>query len=592
MCVLVVAAASISLATAAVIGDPQLVSVNDAGGNGPATGNGSAISADGRWVAFTSTDDLTGTPTAGVKQIYVRDTVGGRTLLVSASATGGAADAPIDDPVPADHRGYAISGDGRYVVFATTAANLTAGDPDGLARDVFRKDLRTGAITLVSRAADGASANGPVGGNPDISFDGTRVAYETGTATNLWAGDIANGSDIVVNDLVAGTSVLASANATGAALTGPILRPAISADGRVVAFEDNNMIKVRDLATATTTDGPTGLFPDLSGDGHVLVFKSMVGGIFRSEPVTASPTPVAVSGSSPGVSADGTRVVFDTLDVLPGDGNSVRDVYVRRLPDAAERVSQLASGAEVNRASDRPAMSADGGSVAFDINDGVPSRSLATADTDGAADVLVAKILPTDTKGPSVTGLSPADGTSATTATIGVSGVASDPSGVVAVTVNGFPALLSPTDGFDVEVPLAVGAGTLTVRAVDGAGRVSERLVPVTRTGTQPTPAAHKARARSLRVYRAGGATRVRFVLDAGATGVTVRLWRRVVQPQRAPTWTPVNSLRKAVATRGRRTALVSRRPLQAGIYQVRVTVVSAGGVAVGVIRHAVARRT
>ncbi len=159
------------------------------------------------------------------------------------------------------------------------------------------------------------------------------------------------------------------------------------------------------------------------------------------------------------------------------------------------------------------------------------------------------------------------------------------------MTVDGFPALLGPTNSFSVEVPLAVGAGTLTVRSVDGAGRVSERLVAVTRAGTQSTRAARKARARSLRVYRAGRATRVRFVLDAGATRVTIRLWRRVLHPLRAPTWTPVNGLRKAVATRGRRTALVSPRPLRPGIYQVRVTVISPGGVAVDVVRHAVARR-
>jgi hypothetical protein len=237
-------------------------------------------------------------------------------------------------------------------------------------------------------------------------------------------------------------------------------------------------------------------------------------------------------------------------------------------------------------------MSADGGSVAFDLNDGAPTQSLAAGDTDGRPDVLVARLSPTDTTGPALTALSPADATSVTTATIGVSGAASDPSGVVSVTVNGFPALLGPTNSFGVEVPLAVGQRVLSVRAVDGAGRVSEHLIAVTRTGVHSPLAARKARARSLRIYRAGRTTRVRFVLDAGARGVTVRLWKRVVHPLRAPTWTPVNSLRKVVATRGRRTALVSPRPLRAGIYQVRVTVISPGGVAVGVIRHVVARGT
>lgn len=590
MCVFVVATASVSLATV-VIGDPQLVSLDQTGGNRSGVAVGSAVSADGRWVAFTSSDNLFGGPTPN-KQLYVRDTVGGQTKLVSAGATGVAADADVDDPP--DHRTYAISGDGRYVVFATGATNLVAGDHVGPDHDVFRKDLQTGAITLVSRAADGAAANGIVDGDPDISFDGSEVAYETGAATNLWAADTtATASDIVVSDLVSGTSVLVSADSAGAALMGTLQHPAISADGRVVAFEHTGMITLRNLVAASTTVGPSGAFPDLSGDGHVVAFESLAGEIVRSDPFNATPIQVTPAGTLPGISADGGRVVFETAASLIGsDGNGVADVYtVRGLTGSAERVSETGGGTPVNRPSTHPAISADGGSVAFGITDGGSSQTLNAGDTDSAADVLLAKLTPTDVAGPTLTVSSPADGTSATTATIGVSGAASDPSGVVAVTVNGFPAVLSPTNSFDVEVPLAVGAGTLTVRAVDGAGRVSERLVPVARTGTQPTPVAHKARARSLRVYRAGGATRVRFVLDAGATGVTVRLWRRVVHPQRAPTWTPVNSLRKAVATRGRRTALVSRRPLQAGIYQVRVTVVSAGGVAVGVIRHAVARR-
>ena len=160
-------------------------------------------------------------------------------------------------------------------MFATGATNLVTGDHVGADHDVFRKDLQTGAIALVSRAANGAAANGAVGGDPDISYDGSKVAYETGTATNLWTGDTSAASDIVVSDLVAGTSVLASANATGAALPGPISQPVISADGRVVAFEDGSMITVRNLVAASTTVGlAAGAFPDLSGDGHVVAFQN------------------------------------------------------------------------------------------------------------------------------------------------------------------------------------------------------------------------------------------------------------------------------------------------------------------------------
>lgn len=572
----------------AVIADPQIVSRANTGTNPAGAAAGSAVSADGRWVAFTSTDDLTGASAAGVRQLYVHDRANGTTILASANVNGIAAAAPgVDDPP--DRRGYAISGDGRFVVFASGAPNLVAGDPDGTDRDVFRRDLRTGAIIVVSRALGGALANGPVGGDPDISFDGSRVAYQTGAATNLWAGDAAVDSDIVVGDLVMGTSTLASAGSTGGALTGTIGRPAISADGRVVAFEDDGAVVVRDLVTGTTSVvGVAGSLPDLSGDGRVVVFQDGTS-ITRHDRLAA--TSVSSTGAFPVVSADGTRVVFEeTTDTIAGDANGAPDVYALTLPGQIERVSERANGMAVNLASDRPAVSADGGTVTFDFDD-APGQVLDGADTDGAPDVLAAALPATDTVGPAIGLLSPAEGASVTAPSIGVSGVVSDLSGVVSVTINGFPAVLGPTNAFAVEMPLAVGATSITVTALDGAGHASERRLAVTRNAAQTTPAAAKARARLVRVFRAGRTTRARFVLDKGATRVAVRLWRRVSRARQAPKWTPVARAKGLSVVAGLRTATVSPRPLKPGIYQVRVTVVSAGGAAVGVMRHVVPRR-
>ena len=573
-----------------VVADPQIVSLTTTGLNRIGVSVGSAVSADGRWIAFTSTDDLTGASAAGVPQIYVRDRAGGTTVLASANTNGIAAAAPgVDDPT--DQRAYAISGDGHFVVFASQAANLVAGDPDGTDRDVFRKDLRTGAITTVSRAPDGSAANAPVGGDPDISFDGSRVVFESGFATNLWSGDVGLGSDIVVNDLVARTTRLASAAPSGGALTGTIRRAVISADGRVVAFEDDGAVIVRDVGAATTAVvAQTGTLPDLSGDGRVLVFQNGPA-IMRHDRLGTAST-VSADGAAPVVSADGNRVAFQETTVpIPGDANGVADVYARRLTDPVERVSERADGTAVSRLSDRPAISADGGTVAFALGDGSPSQSLSSGDTEGATDVLAATLPATDTVGPAMGVLSPADGLSVTTAAVGVSGVVADPSGVVSVTVNGFAAVLSPTNAFGVEIPLAVGVTPVTVRARDGAGHVSEQRLTVTRSLVQATPAGTKARARLIRVFRAGRTTRARFMLDDGASRVVMRLWRRVSRVGQAPIWAPANRAKAVTVGPGLRTAIVSRQPLKPGIYQVRVTVVSAGGAAVGVMRHVVARR-
>ena len=113
-----------------VIADPQIISLTDADANRPGAAVGSALSADGRWVAFTSSDDLTSASASGVVQLFVRDTVTGTTVLASANTNGIAAAAPgVDDPP--DRRAYAISGDGRFVVFASQASNLVAGASNG-----------------------------------------------------------------------------------------------------------------------------------------------------------------------------------------------------------------------------------------------------------------------------------------------------------------------------------------------------------------------------------------------------------------------------------------------------------------------------
>ncbi len=572
---------------AALTADPQIASLANSGANRTGAVTGSALSVDGRWAAFTSSDDLTGASAGGVRQLYVRDRLSGATLLASANTNGIAAAAPgVDDP------GYAISGDGRFVVFASGAANLVAGDADGVDRDVFRKDLRTGAIVVVSRAAGGTQANGPVGGDPDVSFDGARVAYVTGAATNLWAGDASSASDVVVRDLIMDASVLASVAPAGGPLSGTLSNPAISADGRVVAFQDDAAIAVRDLGAATTTVvAPTGARPALSGDGRVVVLQTGAG-VTRHDRSAGASSLVTATGAAPVVSADGARVAFETTDAARGDANGVTDVYAWTLGGSVQRVSERAGGGEVAQPSTRPAIGADGSAVAFDNRDSGVGQTLSAADTDGALDVLTAGLPATDTVGPDIAVVGPVDGASVASASIGVSGQVADPSGIVAVTVNGAPVVLGASNAFAAELPLAVGASTITVRALDGAGRSSERRLAVTRPAAQATSAAAKARARLLRVWRSGRATRARFVLDRGANRVLVRVWRRVARVGQGPTWTPATKLKAIGVVPGRRTAIVSAAPLRPGIYQVRVTVISPGGTAVAVMRHVVARRT
>jgi hypothetical protein len=283
-------------------------------------------------------------------------------------------------------------------------------------------------------------------------------------------------------------------------------------------------------------------------------------------------------------------VAFDTDAAAAGDANAVRDVYSRRGADPPERASQRADGTEVNRPSDRGAVSADGGTIAFGLTDGGAGQSLAANDADAVADVLVAALPATDVVGPILTVTTPTAGSSVATPTIGVSGTVADPSGVVALTVNGYRAERTPSNTFAVEVPLTIGPGTVTVRAVDGAGRSSERQIAVSREAAAPLALGVKARARGLRVVTVGRSVRLRFTLDPGATRVVVRLWRRVPQRDRAPKWSPTGPLRNVGVAPGARSVVVSPRRLPNGVYQVRVTTLSPGGASLAVIRHQAAR--
>jgi Tol biopolymer transport system component len=155
-----------------------------------------------------------------------------------------------------------ISADGRYIVFESIANTLVADDTNQ-AIDVFRRDRLTGATVRISVATGGAQAGGD-SFDPRISDDGNRIAF-TSKAFDLVAGDANGASDIFVRDIAAGTTARVSVSAIGADADLASTEPAISGDGRFVAFTsaatnlvagDTNGVAdifARDLVTGTTS---------------------------------------------------------------------------------------------------------------------------------------------------------------------------------------------------------------------------------------------------------------------------------------------------------------------------------------------------
>ncbi len=150
---------------------------------GSAAASGSAISADGRWVAFLSdVNGLSADDADGTADVFLRDMQTGVTTLVSrASGSAGAGANAVSVSV-------SMSRDGRRVAFTSLATNLSADDGDPYF-DVFVRDVAEGTTTLVSRAAGPAGA-GALGqsSRPALSADGRHVVFESG-ADNLSALD-------------------------------------------------------------------------------------------------------------------------------------------------------------------------------------------------------------------------------------------------------------------------------------------------------------------------------------------------------------------------------------------------------------------
>src|SRR5207245_714212 len=175
----------------------ERVSVASGGTEGNDASLGCAFSADGRFVAFDSTaSDLVAADTNGVSDVFVHDRQTGTTEQVSV-ASGGAQGNGSSGLI-----GFAfpptLSADGRFAAFVSLATLLVAGDTNG-ATDVFVHDRQTGATERVSVASGGGTQGNRNSGGffafPALSADGRLVAFQS-DATNLVAGDTNGATDV------------------------------------------------------------------------------------------------------------------------------------------------------------------------------------------------------------------------------------------------------------------------------------------------------------------------------------------------------------------------------------------------------------
>ena len=318
------------------------------------------LSADGRYLVFTSAaNNLVTGDTKGKADIFRKDLLTGEVVRVSITKTG--------EEANGDSSKGQISADGRYVLFQSSASNLVTGDTNNK-EDVFRKDLQSGEVVLVSKTK-GAQADGNSSG-AQFGADVNSVVFVS-TATNLVTGDTNKVSDIFRKDLQSGDVVRLSTTTYDTQADNYSSNPVPSADGRYLVFTSRAANLVGNVGD---NNGKEDVFrKDLQSKEVICI--STISGKY-------------IDGTSyrPQVSADGRYVVFvSTASILvPGDDNGQADIFRKDLTTGEiVRVSTAANGAQGNNTSGLPHMSADGRYVAFASY----ADNLVQGDTNGQVDI-------------------------------------------------------------------------------------------------------------------------------------------------------------------------------------------------------------
>ncbi|MEV6238133.1 hypothetical protein [Lentzea sp. NPDC051838] len=321
-------------------------------------GNGDSttpiISADGRYVAFPSlASNLVRGDRNDVSDMFVKDL---RTGVVRSASLGG--DGPSFDPP-------ALSADGRFVAFVSSASNLVPGDTNGQ-DDVFVTDMRSGRVSRVS------GGNGPAFGSPAISADGRYVAFRS-EASTLVEGDTNGVADVFLADRVSG-SVRRISTALDGAQGDKLVHHglAMSADGRFVVFPS----------------AATNLVPgDTNGSVDMFV-KDVVSGAVERVNVSASGEQTSSYTLMPAITPDGSRVLFVAWgdNLVPGDTEDTPDIFMKdRRSGAVVRVNTRADGVVSDAQPYQPSVSADGRYVVFSSL----ASNLVRRDTNNVDDVFL-----------------------------------------------------------------------------------------------------------------------------------------------------------------------------------------------------------
>ena len=265
-----------------------------------------------------------------------------------------------------------ITPGGRFVVFQTGAVDITPGDTN-LNVDVYLRDRLSATSERISLASDGTQPNAPAW-EPAISGDGRYVAFRS-EASNLVPLDTNVKTDIFVRDRQTLLTERVSVSSSGAQADGPSIYCSISRDGRYVAFE------------STATNLVAG---DTNNASDIFVRDRQDGTTRR---VSVGPAGIQANGSSTRavISGDGHFVIFysSASNLVAGDTNGVTDLFgVDLQTNVIERLSVATDGTQANNqpfTNGPPAVSGDGRYAAFYCE----ATNLVPSDRNNYTDVFV-----------------------------------------------------------------------------------------------------------------------------------------------------------------------------------------------------------
>ncbi len=266
--------------------------------------------------------------------------------------------------------------EGRYVTFVSYAAGL--GNSTGKYRQIIWRDRKTGETRVISQGINGAKSDGNSFA-PSISANGKSVAFES-YATNLVPIDTNKVRDVFVWNYDTNTVTAVSDAPGGIEANSECFEPAISGNGRYIAFSSS----ASNLTSGVDGNSTVNLFLKDMQTGTVTLIsrdpKTQKGG----------------GGSRPSISEDGNRIAFyNYFPLTTDDKNTLWDIYVwERGNPKLKRVSMTADGMDRDQGTESssrvitPTISGDGRFVTF----ATTAKNMFAGDTNGLQDAFRVEI--------------------------------------------------------------------------------------------------------------------------------------------------------------------------------------------------------